>query len=514
MSGTDEHPDRTTAGDGAVGPGAALEAASEAARKTASGGAPLVFEDVGALAEAVRSGRRSALEVVEAHLARAVDLNPRLNALTVVFADRARAEAQRVDRVVADGGDPGPLAGVPFSVKENIDLTWSATTQGWRAAVDAVPAVDAAIVRRARAAGAVPVGRGNMPDIGMRWDTDNDLFGRTANPWHPNRTAGGSSGGDAVAAATGMSAFGLGNDYGGSVRIPAAASGIAGLRPSRGRVPKAAVRQLPVALTLQQFSVNGIVAPRVDDLRRVLAVIEGVDVEDPVSQPVAPPVDRPRRVAVVPDPAGQGTHPAVRAAVDRAAAAMAAAGWQLVDDEPPHLAEAAVLWRRLACTDMLMSLDPAALPMPLGRSATAFLRDSTAAAEPYETAREYAQAWARRAVIAADWRRFQAEVPIVLGPVMTEPVPEPDFDLAGSDSARRDRPGGELGGREAATAAWRMLRLTVAVNFLGLPAATVAAGRDDTGLPVGVQLIGPEGGDLDALAAASDVESALGTLTR
>lgn len=456
-------------------------------------------DGVAEIADAVRAGRRSAVETVAAHLARASEQNPGLNALTVVFDDRARAEAERIDRVVADGGDPGPLAGVPFSVKENIDLTWSPTTQGWRAAADAVPSTDAAIVRRARAAGAIPVGRGNMPDVGMRWDTDNDLFGRTANPWHPHRTAGGSSGGEAVAAATGMTAFGLGNDYGGSVRIPAAAVGIVGLRPSRGRVPKAAVHELPVALTLQQFSVNGILARRVDDLRRVLAVVEGPDIDDPVSQSVPPIVERPRRVAVVRDPAGEGTHPSVQAAVGRAAAALAAAGWQVVDAEPPNLAEAAVLWRRLACTDMLMTLGPDVLPAPLGRSATAFLHDSTAAAEPYETAHDYAAAWARRAVIAAEWRRFQAETPIVLGPVTTEPVPEPDFDL---------------GGAEPATAAWRMLRLTVSVNFLGLPAVSVPAGLDDAGLPIGVQLIAPDGGDIDALAAAGDVETGLGTLTR
>ncbi len=449
-------------------------------------------------AAAVRTGRRSAVDTLEAHLSRIAERNPALNALTVVFADRARAEAERVDRVVADGGDPGPLAGVAFSVKENIDLTWSATTQGWRGAAGAVPAVDATIVRRARAAGAIPIGRGNMPDFGMRWDTDNDLFGRTANPWHRHRSAGGSSGGDAVAAATAMTAFGLGNDYGGSVRIPAAAAGIAGLRPSVGRVPKAAVRESPVALSLQQFSVNGILAPRVDDLRRVLSVIEGADIDDPVSRAVPSTPALPRRVAVVRDPGGEGTHPSVRAGVDAAARALAGAGWDLVDAEPPHLVEAAVLWRRLACTDMLMSLDPAALPVPLGRSATHFLRDSTAAARPYETAGEYAAAWARRAVIAAEWRRFQAEVPIVLGPVLTEPVPEPDFDL---------------GGGEAATAAWRMLRLTVAVNFLGLPAATVTAGRDDASVPVGVQLIGPEGADLDVLTGAAAVEAALGTLS-
>jgi len=445
------------------------------------------------VAARVRVGDITAAEVVDAHLARIDATNPRLNALTVVFADRSRRAADEVDRAVAAGTDPGPLAGVPISVKESIDLTWSATTQGWRGLADAVPAVDATVVRRMRHAGAIPIGRGNMPDFGMRWDTDNDLFGRTVNPWNASRTTYGSSGGDAVAVAAGMAAIGLGNDFGGSIRLPAAAVGIAGLRPSFGRVPRAAVREQAVALTLQQFSVNGPLACTVDDLALALGVLQGADAVDAVSVGI-PAFDAdaaPRRVGVTRDPLGWGVDDDLRDGVDRAAEALAAAGWEIVDVEPPMLEEAAVLWRRLACTDMLLTLDPALLPMPLGRSATAFLRDSTAAARPYETARDYADAWARRAVVAAAWRRLQTEVPLILGPVSTRRTPEPDFDL---------------GGQDAATAAWRDLRLVVAANFLGLPAVSVPVGLDRDGMPVGVQVIAPWGADELALAAARDVE--------
>lgn len=452
--------------------------------------APTPAREIAAL---VRLGSLSAVEVVAAHLERIDADNPRLNALTVTFRERALALAAEVDEKVAAGEDPGPLAGVPFSVKENIDLTWSATTNGWRGLSDAVPAEDATIVARMRAAGAIPIGRGNMPDFGMRWDTDNDLFGRTLNPHDPTRTPYGSSGGDAVAVATGMASIGLGNDFGGSIRLPASAVGIAGLRPSIGRVPRAAVRDVPVALTLQQFSVNGPLARTVDDLALALEVLQGYDPDDPVSLATAPfPADAaPRRIGIVRDPLGWGVDDDIRAGVDRAATALAAAGWEIVEVDPPHLEEAAVLWRRLACTDMLLTLGPGILPLPLGRSATAFLRDSTAAAAPYESAADYARAWARRAVITAAWRRLQVDIPLILGPVSTRRTPEPDFDL---------------GGGEAADAAWRDLRLVVAANFLGLPAVAVPAGTDRDGLPVGVQLIGPLHADEFVLAAAGDAE--------
>ena len=238
---------------------------------------------------------------------------------------------------------------------------------------------------------------------------------------------------------------------------------------------------------------NGPLARTVDDAALALGVLQGWDADDPMSVAVPPPSTHlPRRVGVVRDPGGGGVDPEVAAGIDRAAASLARAGWDVVDVEAPQLEEAAVLWRRLSCTDMLISLDPAALGQPLGRSATSFLRDSTAAARPYETAREYAEAWARRAAIAADWRRLQEEIPLFLGPVSTARMREPDHDL---------------GGQEPADRAWRDLWLTVAANFLGLPALALPTGPGSDGMPTGVQLIGPSFGEDLLFEAGRAVEA-------
>ncbi|MFK4838033.1 amidase family protein, partial [Microbacterium sp. ZW T2_14] len=197
-------------------------------------------------------------------------------------------------------------------------------------------------------------------------------------------------------------------------------------------------------------------------------------------------------VGVVRNALDAGADPDVAAGIERAAASLARDGWDVVAVDAPRLEEAAVLWRRLSCTDMLLSLDPVALGQPLGRSATLFLRDSTAAARPYETAGEYAEAWAQRAPIAAEWRRLQVEVPLLLGPVSASRLRGPDYDLGGSEPADR---------------AWRDLWLTVAANFLGLPALALPTGLGDDGMPAGVQLIGPLWGEDILLDAGRAVEA-------
>ncbi len=252
------------------------------------------------LAAMIRDREVSSLEVVDAHLVRIDAVNARVNAVVEVRPDEVRAEARCADRAVHDGAALGALHGVPFTVKTNIDVAGYATTEGTVALRDVVADTDAPQVEHMRRAGAIVLARTNMPDLGLRVNTESSLYGATHNPWRRGVTAGGSSGGEACAIATGMSPMGLGNDLGGSLRNPAFACGIASIKPSRGRVPQGN-RTAPFAPGLhnQAMSVEGVLARHVGDVRAGLEARQGV-------APLRPPgARRP--------PRGAAARPALRA---------------------------------------------------------------------------------------------------------------------------------------------------------------------------------------------------------
>jgi amidase len=255
------------------------------------------------LAHRIADRQLSSVEVVDAHLARIDAVNPALNAVVRVLADEARAGAVLADKKLAAREAVGPLHGVPFTVKENIDMAGLPTTWGVPALAQAVVPADAPVVERMRAAGAIPIARTNLPDMALRVHTSSSLHGLTRNPWHPGRTAGGSSGGEAAALASGMSPIGLGNDIGGSLRNPANACGIASIRPSAGRVPDAGyVPAEDHLLAVQLMNVQGPMARRVADVRLGLRILMGAHPRDPwsIDAPFdGPPLARPIRVAVL-----------------------------------------------------------------------------------------------------------------------------------------------------------------------------------------------------------------------
>src|SRR5262245_65033835 len=300
------------------------------------------------LATMIRNREVSSREVVQAHLDRVAAVNPHLNAIVRLLPDQALAAADAADAMVADGAELGPLHGVPCTVKENIDLAGTPTTQAVPALAEAVAPVDAPQLERLRAAGAIPFGRTNLPDFGLRVHTDSELHGLTRNPWHPGRSAGGSSGGEAAALATGMTPLGLGNDLGGSLRNPAHCCGVASIKPSIGVVPTGTVippEDMPISFQL--MAVEGVLARRVADVRAGFTAMAGQHPRDPLSVPATftdlEPGERPK-VAVLAEPPAGSTHPEVAAAVRRAADALADDGFKVTEAAPPDYEQALEQW--------------------------------------------------------------------------------------------------------------------------------------------------------------------------
>jgi amidase len=353
------------------------------------------------------------------------------------------------------------------------------------------------VVARLKEAGAIPLARTNMPDFAFRWHTDSSRAGHTRNPWDPTRTPGGSSGGEAVALATGMTPLGVGNDLGGSLRIPSQMCGIAALRPTQGRIADAACTE-PGAppISIQLLNCQGPMARHIADLRLTLGILSGADARDPrwVPAPLqGPRIDGRIRVAVVRDPFGGGIDPHVRAGIDRAADWLAEAGYELVVAEPPQIGEVTATWFEMIGADfggMWQLMEPIAGPG---------LHEFVGKCVSLGVMKEVNQAQQAAALIArhrlgAAWARFSAEYPIVLAPVCCERP-----WLVGDDIQRVDEVG-------------LAMRMVLPVNVLGLPACAVPVGAAD-GLPQGVQLIGARFREDLILDAAQAIEDRAPSLT-
>src|SRR3954470_21794565 len=450
------------------------------------------------LASAIASREVSATEVVQAHLDRIDAVNDRVNAGPRLLADDALQAAKEADRAVLAGEPLGPLHGVPFSVKENIDVAGSPTTEGVPMLADAVAELDAPIVERLRAAGAIPFARTNLPDLGLRVHTDSFLHGVTANPFDLTRTAGGSSGGEAAAIASGMSPLGLGNDIGGSLRNPAYCCGITSLKPSLNRLPKASSRepQDPM-LAAQLMAVDGPMARRVADVRQAFMTMAGAHRRDPftISAPFeGDSVSSPVRVALVPEPPGGSTSPAVAAAVRAAGAALADAGYDVVEATPPLVDEAIDTWLHWLCSDLQQFLPE--FRMVMSPTAARFLEVLIDHAGSVDVV-GHTQLMIRRHRIAREWNAFFADHPLIVGPVWTDAPFAAGWDVATDDRA---------------LATLELIRFVTPMNLLGLPAAAVPTGLAE-GLPTGVQVCGNRFREDLCLAAAEAIEARLGVLT-
>ncbi|MEZ5661279.1 MAG: amidase family protein [Burkholderiaceae bacterium] len=426
----------------------------------------------GSIARGVRKGEFSAREATESALTRLHEVNGAINAVVQRFDEDALLQADAVDAARAAKRDPGPLAGVPVTIKVNVDQRGQATTNGLRIQRDLVAEHDSPLVANLRAAGAVIIGRTNTPAFSLRWFTRNSLHGHTRNPHDPTLTPGGSSGGAGAAVATGIGAIAHGTDIAGSIRYPAYACGVHGLRPTLGRVPAVNRSGPDRHIGAQLMAVSGPLARSIGDLRLGFEAMAMPAAGDPWQVPAPLSLgETPRRAALTVSPDGLAVDPAVEHALHEAAARLSDAGWEVTETHCPPLAEAAdinaLLWlsefRRNRQGPLRSEDDPDALKV------AGYMLART----PDTGYDGLMDALQRRVTLMRQWDAFLARYPVWICPVSGEP-PLPDLlDLGSADDFER-----------VIRAQMPMTGLPV----LGVPAMTVTTGISEDG-PIGVQLV-------------------------
>lgn len=451
-----------------------------------------------AIAELIREKKISPVEIVQVHLERIRRLNPQLNAYVEVDEARALKQAREAEAAIARGDEPGPLQGVPISIKSSVEVKGFRCEAGTRLRSGQVANSDAPLVRRLKNAGAIILGTTNCPELLMAWETDNMLYGRTNNPWDLSRTAGGSSGGEAAAIASGCSAGGIGSDGGGSIRVPAHFSGICGLKPTPGRIP--ATGHFPVSVG--PFALLGVVGPMartVGDLKVFFEVLQGPDDGDPSASPV--PVRWPRepknlRIGYFEDDGRTSATPETRAAVRTAADALRRAGFDVRPFRPDGLKSARELWWKFfgVAGGMLLG------PMTRGHEAelSPILKEfnSWVANETPHTADSLLDTWIQRDLLRVKIFEQMREFPILLCPVAAVPAfrhGERSWEIEGQNVNYLD--------------AWSYCEW---FNLLGMPAASVPVGHSREGLPIGVQVAAKPWQEEQLLAVSEVIEKECG----
>ena len=440
-------------------------------------------------ARLVRGRELSAVEVVQAALARVEQHNPALNAV-VTLNPQAMDDARALDRRIAAGENPGPLAGVPVGIKDVTQVAGLRTTFGSPLYRDHVPEEDALVVRRLRAAGAVILGKTNTPEFAAGGNTWNDVFGRTRNPWNPAKSAGGSTGGGAAALATGMIGLAEGTDLGGSLRIPASFCGVVGLRPSPGLVPT-----WPSDWAWDTLQVTGPMARTAADVALMLQAVAGPSPLAPIRQPVdgrdfvaavrkGPAKDL--RVAYCPDIAGIGIDPGIESVCRRAAHRLAECGvgvdeiaLDLSAGREAFLALRGLWWMQ----DRLDRLEE------FGINVKHNTRAGLAGLVP-----DIAKAETARGRIWHTFRTFFERYDHLLTPTMAVP-PFP---------VEQNYPDTVAGKVMQTYVDW--IAPTFVLSLTGLPVASVPCGLDGEGMPVGMQIVGRPEGEEAVLALAARMQ--------
>lgn len=467
------------------------------------------------IADAIRDRKVSAVEVLDAHLRRIERVNPGLNAIVTLVEERARAAAVSADRMLANGAVMSPIHGVPFTVKDIIATEGIRTTGGTLLLAEHVPARSATAVERLERKGAILLGKSNCPEFALDMHTWNRVFGGTRNPRDDRYTSGGSSGGDSAAVASGCSAFGIGTDYGGSIRWPAHCTGLVSLRPTvgvvptTGQLPYSSAGPLPAANSLSVQSRLQMIAPiarSVRDVWEVVKAMAGPDGRDEFCVPAA--LGDPSSVSVR-DLAcswfeGDGCYPVRQdlvAVVEEAAQCLASLGMDVRHERPPAIERAEAVFAPLRAADGVP--DHAALARGREGELTASMKWWLAGAK-VETVEEYRRLGARRDALRVEMLEYLRRRPILLLPVASVPA----FRPTGNDFSIEPDLAFEVEGVEIPK--FGALTCTRSISLLGIPAAVVTCGTSSEGLPVGVQVVGRPFADHEVIAVAAALEQSFG----
>jgi amidase len=445
------------------------------------------------LAQLIRNRQASPVEIVQAHLDHIEEINPKLNAIVTLAAD-AIDKAREAEAAVMRGDVLGPLHGLPVTIKDTIETAGLRTTSGSLMRAEFVPTRDAESVARLKAAGAIILGKTNAAEMAMDYTADNPVFGRTNNPYDLDLTPGGSSGGEAAATATCMSAGGLGTDLAGSIRIPSHFCGVAGLKPGVGRVPG----DLQFPPNTGPYSLGAAIGPmarNVSDLKLLFAVLAGIETKGAMlDRPLAP--SRGSRVAFYTDDNFSPVTEETRQAVETAACALSAAGFNTEEVRPPGVERGHELWLKLFSRASVVQLRNVYRGHEEKGGDFVRWRLATADDTPPPSLDDYISSWMERDRRRATLLNWMTDTPLILAPVGATPAYEHNTLKV------------TVGERTMST--FRAFSYSQTFNVFDLPVVVVPVGASREGLPIGVQIIGQPFAEETVLAAAAIIEESVG----
>ncbi len=447
------------------------------------------------IVQRITTGETTARAVTEQTLSRLEQVNPAINAVVDEMPEEALAAADAVDAGIAAGHRPGQLAGVPVTIKVVTDQKGFATTNGLRIQQHLTAESDSPVVANLRRAGAIIIGRTNTPAFSLRWFTNNDLHGHTRNPRNPQLTPGGSSGGAAAATAAGIGAIGHATDIAGSIRYPAYACGIHGLRPTLGRIPAFNASAADRLIAGQICAVSGPVARCIDDIELSLKAMSAYDHRDPWYVPVASDLPAvPKRAAICTHPENLNTAPQITQALHESARALEQAGWTIEEVALPPLREPArlnvTLW-----LEELRHLNKDPLYKEDNAEAIHVFHQLEEIAPVRPSGDELVVIMQQRAMYIRQWQAFFQQYPLALCPVSAELPFDDLLDVQSAESFQR---------------VYEAQLIQVGLPLMGLPGLSVATGESN-GRPNGVQLLADRFREDVLIDAGRVIEAAFGT---